>query len=307
VTSPAKRRRESEVLAMMAVSSLSREGNLHVCDLPYRLSSPALDNPDNVGLWFASTTGALLGWAVMQTPFWAIDYAMHPDASPSLHRAILEWADGRARALLDSPWGRPQWYVNVFADQTDRLHDLVTQGFADQASVGPNSWQKVLLVRSPRAPIESSQVPVGFVIRPLDGTGEVEAYVELHRDVFQSKAMTVEWRRRTLAQPAYRPDLDLVAVAPDGKLVGFCVSWLSPEPDDILAGQIEPLGVHPEYRGIGLGKALLAAGLAGMLRYGAETIYVETDKHRDAALDLYLSAGFRIDRDVRVYRKDVRE
>jgi hypothetical protein len=30
--------------------------------------------------------------------------------------------------------------------------------------------------------------------------------------------MTPAWRARTLARPEYRPDLDLVAVAPDGRL-----------------------------------------------------------------------------------------
>jgi len=40
------------------ISALARqfsENNLHVIDLPYRLSSWAFDNPENISLWFADS------------------------------------------------------------------------------------------------------------------------------------------------------------------------------------------------------------------------------------------------------------
>jgi ribosomal protein S18 acetylase RimI-like enzyme len=294
---------EVDLQAMATLVQGFPAGNLHVVDLPYRFSSWAFDYPDNVGLW-ADADGQLLAWAVMQTPFWTIDYACHPDIDGSLHRQVLAWADRRARRVLDTPSGRPMWFVNVFADQMDRIRDLEEAGFSSQADVGNDSWSKVLMQRSAGMPVANCSLPAGFIIRPLDGEGEVEVYVELHRAVFESRNMTVEWRARTLHQPAYIPDLDLVAVAPDGRLAAFCVCWLNENLGKETCGQVEPLGVRVDFRELGLGRAILAEGLRRLQLYGASQVYVETDNYRNAALELYESAGFRVTRDVLVCRKD---
>lgn len=294
---------KADFQAMAALVRDCPADNLHVADLPYRFSSWAFDYPDNVGLW-VDAEGQLLAWAVMQTPFWTIDYACHPGADGNLHRRILAWADRRARCVLDTPSGRPAWFVNVFADQTDRIRDLEEARFASQANVGDDSWSKVLMQRSAEAPPVDYNLPAGFIIRPLMGEGEVEAYVELHRAVFESRNMTVEWRARTLRQPAYMPGLDLVAVAPDGRLAAFCVCWLNKNSGKDICGQIEPLGVHADFRKLGLGRAILTEGLRRLQLHGGSRICVETDNYRNAAFELYESVGFRVVRDILVYRKD---
>ena len=62
----------------------------HVADLPYRLSSPALETAVNGQLW-AAADGTLLGWAVYQPPWGTLDYAVHPAAGADLEDAILAW------------------------------------------------------------------------------------------------------------------------------------------------------------------------------------------------------------------------
>jgi ribosomal protein S18 acetylase RimI-like enzyme len=69
-------------------------------------------------------------------------------------------------------------------------------------------------------------------------------------------------------------------------------------------GQIEPMGVHPAWRRLGLGGALLAEVLRRLYAHGAVEVYVETDNYRDATFALYESAGFLVEREVLVYRKD---
>jgi ribosomal protein S18 acetylase RimI-like enzyme len=160
------------------------------------------------------------------------------------------------------------------------------------------------MYRSVEVPPVDYDLSEGFVIRPLKGESEVEAYVELHRAAFESRSMTVEWRARTLRQSAYIPDLDLVAVAPDGRLAAFCVCWLDKNPGGETRGQVEPLGVHADFRKLGLGRALLTEGLRRLQLGGASQLYVETDNYRNAAFALYESVGFRVVRDVLVYRKD---
>lgn len=277
------------------------EDYLHVTDLPYRLSSWAMDYPENSQLWFDDDK--LLGWAIMQTPFWSIDYAYHSDHS-ELHPQILTWADERAKAIVDTPSGHPCWFINVFTTQTDRMTDLEAAGFASQADVGDNSWTKVLFLCPSKDVPAESELPDGFTIRPLAGESEVQAYVDLHQAVFQSKNMNLEWRQRTLQQQAYNPDVDLVAVAPDGTLAAFCICWLNTNSAGEITGQIEPLGVSEDFRKLGLGRTILTQGMRQLAANGARSICVETDNYRDEAYALYESVGFRVEHDVLVYRKD---
>ncbi len=291
----------ADQLQMWALARQFPADNLRVTDLTYRLSSWALDDPANARLWF-DTKGSLLAWAALQTPFWFIDYAIHPEAA-QLHPEILAWADQHARQVSGTLYGHPSWFVAVFSDQAERRRELEAAGFANQANLGENSWSKVLLQRPGKLPVQKVAIAPGFSVRPLAGAGEVEAYVNLHQTVFESKNMTVAWRQRTLEHPYYNPDLDLVVAAPDGRLAAFCIGWLNRAAGRLI-GQIEPLGVHPAFRHQALGRAALAETLRRLQSHGVEIVHVETDSYRNAAFQLYESLGFSIAREVLVYRKD---
>ena len=294
---------DPDLHSMSALANAFPTHNLHVTDLPYRFSSWALDYPNNIALW-VDAGGTLLGWAVLQTPFWTIDAAVHPQAARTLYPQILSWADARAREIAGTPAGRPMWFVNVFSGQHDRIAALEAAGFAAQTDVGEDSWSKVLLRRPDGLPLPAATLPPGFTIRPLAGADEVDAYVDLHQAVFGSKNMTGAWRARTLARPEYRPDLDLVAVAPDGRLAAFCICWLNRRPGGEVSGQVEPLGVHADFRRQGLGRTILVAGLRRLQEHGAASVAVETDNYRDAAFALYTAVGFAVVEDVLVFRKE---
>jgi len=289
---------ETDQQLMLALARQYASEHLRVLDLPYRLSSWALDDPENAHLWLAPD-GSLLGWAVLQYPFWTIDITCHPDRAPALYGEILAWADGRALQAANTPTGHPTWYVNVFADQAYIIHALEAAGFANQVDVGEDSWSKVFMRRPGELPVKDYRIPPGFTVRPLAGEAEVEAYVALHQAVFDTKNMTVPWRSRTLQHPGYRPDLDVVVAAPDGRLAAYCITWLHEN-----KGQVEPLGCHADYRRYALGRIALAEGLRRLQAAGAEQIYVETDNYRDTAMKLYEHMGFEIIRNVWVYRKD---
>jgi len=273
-----------------------------VANLPYRLSSWALDDPENVRLW-SNVDGRLLAWAVLQSPWWTIDYAIHPDAEREIHPQILAWADDHARAILDTPYGRPCWYAMAFADQTERRRELEAAGLACQSDAGEDAWSKVLMERPADLPVKEYRIPEGFTVRPLAGEAEVEAYVRLHQETFESKNMTVEWRKRTLQHHDHVPDLDLVVVVPDGRLAAFCICWLDKHNSEPV-GQVEPLGCHTDFRRYALGHVALAEGLRRLQAHGAKKIFVETDNYRNTAFRLYESLGFRVVRNVIVDRKD---
>ena len=259
-----------------------------------------MDAPENTHLWFDGQH--LVGWAVLQTPFWTIDITCRPDAVGYLYPEMLAWAEQRARAAIQGMYGRPMWFVMVFRGQTERIQKLEEAGFTCQADVGENSWSKVLLRRPAVLPIKRYAAPAGYTIRPLAGEAEVESYVALHQSVFESKNMTAEWRARTLQHPAYHPDLDLVVEAPGGRLAAFCIGWLD---EKTMAAQIEPLGSHKDFRQFGLGRVVFAECLHRMQSLGAKNIFVETDLDRSTALRLYRSYDFETAQDVLVYRRDI--
>jgi ribosomal protein S18 acetylase RimI-like enzyme len=259
-----------------------------------------LDDPENIGLWFDENQ-QLVAWAVLQTPFWTIDYACHPEAERNLHQEILAWADKRARVIINGPNGRPAWFVMVFSGQRNRIQDLEKAGFQCQSNLGDDSWSKVLMQRSAQTPVKVYEPRSGFAVRSLAGEKEVNDYVELHQAVFESKNMTADWRRRILQHPDYIPELDIVVQSPEGRLVAFCICWFD---KNARSGQVEPLGSHKDFRAYALGRVALSEGLRRLQSLGARNIFVETDNYRNTAFRLYESFDFRVIQDVLVYRKD---
>jgi ribosomal protein S18 acetylase RimI-like enzyme len=288
---------EADRRAMLALVRAFPEDNLHVLDLPYRLSSWALDDAENVGLW-EDAEGRLRAWAALQTPFASLDYAYDPQARDlGLGPAILTWAIRRATAIAGRPNGRPAWQVSMREDQTDRLADAERAGFTRD----PDAAQVVLT--RPTGPAPPAPRPAGFAIRPLAGAAEAEAYAALHRAAFGTPNMTAAWKTRAMQTPEYRPELDLVMQAPDGRLAAFCVGWLGADAAGGPVGQVEPFGVSPEFRRLGLGRALLSEGIRRMQALGARETRVQTDLYRDAAVALYERAGFRLAQRIVVCRR----
>jgi mycothiol synthase len=296
-------RSTSDGSAILAVVHTQLQAHLHVVDLPYRLCSWAFDEPANCSVWEDANSN-VLAWAVLQSPFWCIDYAIHPDAPSTTLQEVLAWADQRVQALQGTQFARPMWFVNSFKGNPD--HDAIQAfGFISQANVGEDSWTKVLFRKDATHLPTRRPLPEGFQIRPLDGKSEVDAYVALHRAVFQSESMTSAWRERTLRHPAYQPELDLVLLDTEQQLAGFCIGWFAPQGQDKQpSGQIEPMGIRSDVRGRGFGKALLIECLYRLRSAGATSLFVETDNYRDAAFRHYQAVGFEVMRDVIVYRKD---
>jgi hypothetical protein len=90
----------------MAALVQAQGDHLHTTDLPYRLCSWAFDEPANCALW-ETADGLALAWAALQSPFWCIDYAIHPAAPPDTLQTILTWANQRVLAVQGTMYARP--------------------------------------------------------------------------------------------------------------------------------------------------------------------------------------------------------
>jgi ribosomal protein S18 acetylase RimI-like enzyme len=94
----------------------------------------------------------------------------------------------------------------------------------------------------------------------------------------------------------YQPDLDLVAVGPDGTFVAFCLCRLKQVADsngEYTVGEIGVIGTRPDYQKRGLGRALLLSGMQRLMECGGKSVFLETEDGETAALHLFISAGFR--------------
>ncbi|TFD95172.1 mycothiol synthase [Cryobacterium lactosi] len=86
------------------------------------------------------------------------------------------------------------------------------------------------------------------------------------------------------------------ATAGPGRIVGY--NWLKIEPGAHL-GEIYVLGVHPDAAGLGLGRALMLAGLARLRERGCTAVELYVEAESTTPVRLYRSLGF-VDRTVDV-------
>ncbi|WP_244605545.1 ribosomal protein S18-alanine N-acetyltransferase [Halorussus marinus] len=94
---------------------------------------------------------------------------------------------------------------------------------------------------------------------------------------------------RYLGEPGF-----LVAVddaRDDESVVGFVVADLVPNHGRPL-GHVKDIAVHPDCRGRGLGRTLLARALAVLGEHGAHTVKLEVRESNDVARSLYEEFGF---------------
>lgn len=102
--------------------------------------------------------------------------------------------------------------------------------------------------------------------------------------------MTVAQRLAMMHTPHYLPAMDLVVVAPNGKLAAFCVCGFD-DPDKKV-GYTDPIGVHPRYQGLGLAKAVISAGLLILQNAGAIRVELGTSSDNVAMQKLAEKSGF---------------
>jgi ribosomal protein S18 acetylase RimI-like enzyme len=170
------------------------------------------------------------------------------------------------------------------SDNNHRLSVLRKHGFT------PEPVRSLMYLRSLNASITEYPLPAGFSIRCVRGRDEVEQLVALHRAAFGTDNMTVEYRLAMMSVPQYRRELDFVAVTPDQELAAFCVCGFD-DPDKKL-GYADPVGTHPFFQRMGLGKAVVSAGLIALKNAGAHTVRLSTSSENFAMQKLASELGF---------------
>jgi mycothiol synthase len=277
-----------------------------VGDVLWRMYQHLLDDFDpreRLVLW-EDAAGALLAFADLDVDLGIMSLQLHPALraapdAPAMLDAILSWAESQP-VDMDLPEGAvpityPSFQMEALEDDALYLPVLARRGYVREA-------RSLLVFERPlTAPEPVAALPEGWTIRSmaeLTAPADLEQRVALHREVWAPSRVTLESYQRLRQAEGYRPDLDLVAVSREGRFGAYCILWAD---DANRSGEFEPVGAHPEFRRLGLTRAVLLEGCR-RLRAGGATLAIvytgATDQlfrfNAEAARRLYLDAGFTI-------------
>jgi mycothiol synthase len=279
-------------------------------ELRMEFAMPGVDLARDVWLW-ADSEGALLGFGQMwfhaeaEDPDGFLWYKVHPEArGGELEAQILGWGAERTRQAALTRGVRLRFRVVAHTSEPERITIIERSGFAVD-----RYFQR--MVRAIDAPIAAPQLAEGFQL--AEGPHEPAVWAALFNESFvdhwNHEAWTAAKVQHWQSEPSYRPDLDLVIVAPDGTLAAFCWGGLDPAANTSSGrneGHIGLLGTRRGYRGIGLGRAILLAGLRALAAAGAESASLSVDVDSPTgATRLYESAGFHAALTRMLYGKEI--
>ena len=170
-----------------------------------------------------------------------------------------------------------------------------------QANGYEKAWEVWLMgIDLPEA-IPEPEWPEGVSVRTY-GEEEAEAreikeLLDLaYAEEFHHQPVTFEsWSRFMFEDPMFDATVWFLAVA-DGKIVGAALNW-----DE---GYIKDLVVHPDWRGRGLGKALVYQTFGEFKRRELPRVTLKTDSNNPTdAWRLYERAGMRKERTYEIFQK----
>jgi ribosomal protein S18 acetylase RimI-like enzyme len=229
----------------------------HVGDVAWRLHQH-LEPDYEVRLW---GDGECRAWAMRALSSDDVDFLVHPE-SPGLLDDVLAWAESARVWALEA-----------------RAEPLLARGYEPSG----DDWYEHHV--GSLAGLEQSAVPEGFVLRHV-APADLEQRVDVHRSAFAPSTVVPESYARVQAAPPYRHELDWVVEAPDGRFAAFALCWLDEENG---VAELEPVGTHPDFRRLGLARAVSIAALRAS---GAHTGVVYS-YGGTVASELYDSVGLR--------------
>ncbi|HEX2119166.1 MAG TPA: mycothiol synthase [Acidimicrobiales bacterium] len=224
---------------------------------------------------------------------WALEYVVDPHhRQPDL---------GIAQTLLDAALGlvgeAGGGHVHLWVPKpTPATDDLA-------ASVGLRRGRELRQLRRPLPMDAHATVPV----RPFVPGQDEAAWLEVNNRAFHWHPEQGGWDLETLRNRQEQPWFDpagFLLHERDGKLAAFCWTKVHAHHEPPL-GEIYVIAVDPGFRGHGLGRELVLAGLDHLAARGLTVGMLYVDADNAGALRLYEDLGFTCDHVDRAYVGDV--
>jgi len=141
--------------------------------------------------------------------------------------------------------------------------------------------------------------PAGVRIERVENL-DPEVYCDLYRRSEDVWSLRLGWTALELIEHFQRPDVHLWYAFVGDRPVGLVELETAPD-----AAEIAYLGVVPEARGRGVGRALLAEAATHAFSSGAPLLKVRAHDHEKAAIALYERLGFDLSDAVVTYAKEL--
>ncbi len=233
-----------------------------------------------------ATYGQIAWWASL-VPHGGIETRVVPGRGWGfLLRGELEF-EARDPALLEEllEWAEPA-EVPVRTDDRDAIEILLRHGYSYDAAA---PWMRVNARTLEE--LDEPVLPPGYRLRTVEER-DYPSRVATHRSGFHPSRFTEEVYSEVRASPAYRADLDCVAVGPEGDVVAYALAWLD---DANGVGELEPVATHADHRRRGLARAVNLFALHRLREERATTALVGSrgDPGYPVPTFLYESVGFR--------------
>jgi mycothiol synthase len=207
-----------------------------------------------------------------------------PDIAPDvagtpLERELVRRAVARAETL------QAEVAHLCLAQGSNRQQLLEEEGFSLVRDYWDMLWD--------HTPLPEVKPPEGFNIRPFQ-SGDSPALTQVQNDAF-----TGSWgfSPNTVDQIDYRVGLSntshqgIQLLLEEDRTAGYCWTIIVPA-NGQTKGIIGMIGIAPEYRGRGISKPILIAGMRYLLSAGVAEIGLHVDGSNSPAIRLYQSVGF---------------
>ena len=220
------------------------------------------DTDQVVGL-FISEYGQDDFFVVVHPNFWAL-------FSDILHWGLEIWARGKSKIR-----------TAIFTCGRQKIEQLMAARFYKD---GHEENVRTYMLRHYDF---SYDLEPDFKLLSFSEYGNYASRVELVHNAFNNPSYSEARLRSLQRSPGYRAELDLVIVNSQGDSVAYCMGWV--DETDPTAGYIEPMGVHSEYRRIGLGTALAKECFRRLANLGVEKVRIASHAEPDVSNFLYES------------------
>ncbi len=248
----------------------------------------------------AHSGGRLMGWLCLwkvSTDMLYID-SWHPIVHPafnedevaeSLIKASIAYAKEEGRKRLEV-------FLMGMTDDMQPRYEKYRKWYESCGMPQGDTWSYMV---ADLTAIDFGEVvlPPGVTLRPLVAVSNDEIY-PCYYETFMTSGdgrfldQTEEQRRgnfEVFFERSQHIEEDASLLLYDGEqIVGFMIVILLKE-----GGFIHGVGVHPDFRRRGLGKALMQSSMQKAARNGMKTLILEVDNENTRAVNLYRRVGFK--------------
>jgi len=284
-----------DLRAMQALvqATWTRASHLHVGDLAWQRYPRAPSAAWPTRLWFDGDQIVAWGWVWTSADAGEDDDQFYVVVRPShagLFDDVVDWAE-RANPS-------PRLSTPAYEHDEPLAAALGRRGYR-RRNYGPYGLHTFRTLDD----LSEPAVPDGFRVVPMAELNDVERKVEAHRASWARFAvydpedpplvsgLTVQRYLDLMQTWPYRRDLDFAVEAPGGRLVASCTLWLDPANG---AAMFEPVGVDPQFRRLGLSRAMCLAALRAAKTAGASlaTVKPRGDLYYPVPRQAYRKMGF---------------